>query len=199
MENRIKLPEPQKDLSFPLMQALELRRSVREWKTDPLSNQQLSNLLWAACGVTQKGSKTKKSKRTCPSACISQEIHVYVAMQSGLFKYDEEENELIQIHTQDIREHIGTQKKMHSAPVGLIYVSDYTRFVSPLFRNDEQRWFFSGVDTAYISQNVYLYCAAARLRTVVLALVKREKLHKLMDLGECEKIIFTQVVGAALD
>lgn len=53
MQTTIKLPPPQKDLDFPLMKALEARRSKRKWKSDPLSKQQLSNLLWAGCGITR--------------------------------------------------------------------------------------------------------------------------------------------------
>jgi len=54
MERTIKLPEPQKELVFPLMKAIERRRSIRKWKDTPLSEQELSNLLWAACGVTKE-------------------------------------------------------------------------------------------------------------------------------------------------
>jgi hypothetical protein len=48
--NMIKLPEPQKDLEFPLMKALEIRRTVRKWSDLPIEEQDISNLLWAACG-----------------------------------------------------------------------------------------------------------------------------------------------------
>ena len=54
MANTIKLPMPQKDLAFPLMKALERRRSIRKWTDEPLLEQELSNLLWAACGITKK-------------------------------------------------------------------------------------------------------------------------------------------------
>lgn len=199
MVDTIKLPLPQKDLSFPLMKALEKRRTIRRWKNDPLSDQELSNILWAACGITKEGTKRSKSKRTAPSACNSQSIKVYVVMEKGLFLYDEKEHQLIQILSEDIRGNIGTQKMMHSAPVGLIYVSDFSKMKNFLFRNDEQRWFFSGADTSFISQNVYLYCAARGLSTAVLGLVNREKLHKIIGLGEHEKIIFTQVIGFSLD
>ena len=199
MLDTIKLPLPQKDLTFPLMKALEKRRTIRKWKSDPLSDQELSNLLWAACGITKEETKKSKSKRTPPSACNSQSIKIYVAMEKGLFLYDEKIHQLIQIHLEDIRENIGTQKMMHSAPVGLIYVSDFSKMKNFLFRNDEQRWFFSGADTGFVSQNVYLYCAARNLSTAVLGLVNREKLHKITGLKEHEKIIFTQVIGCSLD
>ncbi len=199
MANSIKLPVPQKDLDFPLMKALEKRRSIRKWKNDSLSEQELSNLLWVACGITKEETKRSKSKRTAPSACNSQEIKIYVATKKGLFLYDEKNHQLIQTLTKDIRENIGTQKMMHSAPVGLIYVSDYSKMTNFLFRNDDQRWFTSGSDTGFISQNIYLHCAAAKLSTVVLGLVNRDKLHKIMNLKEHEKVVYTQVVGKSLD
>jgi SagB-type dehydrogenase family enzyme len=199
MANTIKLPTPEKDLVFPLMTALEKRRSTRKWKDEPLSDQELSNLLWAACGVTKEETKRSKSKRTAPSACNSQEIKIYVAMKNGVFLYDEKGHQLVQVLSKDIRENIGTQKMMHSAPVGLIYVSDYSKMTSFLFRTDEQRWFFSGTDAGFVSQNVYLYCAAAKLHTVVLGLVNRDKLHEIMGLKDCEKVVYTQVVGKSFD
>jgi hypothetical protein len=84
---------------------------------------------------------------------------------------------------------------MQSAPVGLIYVSDYSKMKTFLFRDDERRWFISGTDAGFISQKVYLYCAASNLNTVVLALVNRDKLHDIMDLNEREKVVYTQVIG----
>lgn len=199
MTNIIKLPKPEKNLEFPLMKALENRRSKRKWKSEPLSEQEVANLLWAACGVTKPETKRCKSKRTAPSGCNSQSIKIYVALPHGLFRYDETAHSLIKISPEDIRANIGTQKMMHSAPVGLIYVSDYSKMNSILFKNEERKRFISGADAAFISQNVYLYCAAAKLSTVVIALVNREKLHRVMCLKEHEKIVYTQAVGKSLD
>ncbi len=68
MATTINLPGPQKDLDFPLMRALEKRRTTRKWKDESLSDQELSNLLWAACGMTKEETRRSKSKRTAPSA-----------------------------------------------------------------------------------------------------------------------------------
>ena len=195
MSNIVALPEPQKDLDFPLMKALENRHTTRKWKESALSEQELSNLLWAACGITKSKYGKVKSKRTAPSACNSQEIRVYTILDQGVYLYNEENHHLIQIVTKDIREHIGTQKMMKSAPMGLVFVADLSRMTSPFLRKAEAQRFSAWVDTGYISQNVYLYCAASNLGTAVLSLVNREKLHKLMCLKEHEKIVLTQVVG----
>ena len=198
MDHDIRLPEPRRELEFPLMKALEKRRTIRKWKDAPVSEQELSNLLWAACGITKQTYGRVKSKRTAPSACNSQEISVYVLLETGVFLYNEENHELIEVVEGDIREHIGTQKMMKSAPVGLVFVADLSRMTSPFLKNSEARRFCAWVDTGYISQNVYLYCAAAHLATCALSLVDRDALHSLMNLKEHEKIVLTQVVGQAL-
>jgi len=193
--NVVKLPDPEKDLDFPLMEALERRRSIRKWKNLPLSERELSNLLWAACGITREKYGKVKCKRTAPSACNSQEIRVYVIAEEGVFLYDEENHQLIKTVARDIRKEIGTQKMMKSAPLGLVFAADLSRMKSPFLRNKEAKRFSAWVDTGYVSQNVYLYCAAAGLGTVVLSLVDRDKLHTLMKLKEEEKIVLTQAVG----
>jgi hypothetical protein len=155
--------------------------------------------LWAACGITKPAAKSAKSKRTAPSACNGQEIKVYVARRDGLFLYDESSHHLLHMKDENLLESIGTQKMMHSAPLGLIYAADFSKMTNFLYKTDEQRWFMATADTGFISENVYLYCAAARLSTVLLALVKRDNLHAEMGLPECEKIVFTQVVGYSID
>jgi len=198
MSSNIQLPPPQKDLDFPLMKALEKRRTKRQWIQMDFTNQELSNLLWAACGITQQETNTNKSKRTAPSASNSQEIKVYIALPIGLFLYDEKCHQLIEILSEDIREHIGTQKIMKTVPAGLIYVSDYSKFQTFFYKDDTRKWFISAADTGFISQNVYLYAAAANYNTAVLGLVDRDKLHQIMGLKENEKIIFTQAIGKGL-
>lgn len=198
MQSSISLPDPQKELEFPLMKALEKRQSTRKWKDTSISEQEISNLLWAACGITKNKYGNVKCKRTAPSACNSQEIRVYIVLKQGVFLYNEEKHELIKIISEDIRENIGTQKMMKTAPMGLVYVADLSRMKSPIIRSSEAQRFCAWVDTGYISQNVYLYCAASNLGTVVLSLVNRDKLHKLMGLKENEKIVLTQVVGRSI-
>lgn len=198
MSKTISLPAPQTDLDYPLMKALENRRSIRKWQDKPISEQDLSNLLWAACGQTQAKKGKAKSKRTAPSGCNSQEIRVVVLLENGVFQYNEENHELIEILADDIREHAGTQKMMQSAPLGLVFVADLSRMTSPLLKNKEAQKFNAWVDTGYISQNIYLYCAAANMATCALGLIDRKKLRELLPLQEHEKIVLDQVVGYRL-
>ena len=66
MTDFVQLPEPQKELIFPLMKAIEKRRTKRKWKKDSLSQQEISNILWVACGQTMEQTKRSKSRRTVP-------------------------------------------------------------------------------------------------------------------------------------
>jgi len=138
-----------------------------------------------------------KSKRTVPSACNSQEIRVYAVLENGVFLYEEVNHELQEIISDDIREDLGTQKMMKCAPMGLVFVADLSRMNGPYLKTDDAKRFSAWVDTGFISQNIYLYCAAAELGTVVLALIKRDKLRAAMKLEEHQKIVLTQVVGYA--
>lgn len=195
MSEPVKLPVPRKELDFSLMKALEQRRTRRKWSASDLTDQELSDVLWAACGVTHQETAKGKSRRTAPSACNSQEVRVYVATRSGLFLYDEHWHALIPVFEADIRTAIGTQKMMHSAPVALIYVADFLKLKTFYFREESEKWRTAAADTGFISQNVYLCCTALSLNTAVLGLVDRKKLHKLMGLSEHDKVMYTQAIG----
>jgi SagB-type dehydrogenase family enzyme len=199
MAEMLKLPSPQKDLEFPLMKALEMRRTKRRWQYSNLSDQELSNVLWAACGITKGETMRSKSKRTAPSARNSQTISIYVALSKGLYLYDERNHGLILVGEKDIRAYISNQKMMKSAPVGLIYVSDFSRLKGYVGTDNNRKWFVAGTEAGFISQNVYLYCASARLSTAVIGLVDRDKLKEVMALREFEKVVYTQAVGKSLD
>ena len=192
------LPKPQRELPFPLMKALENRRTRRKWQSTPVTDQKLSNLLWAACGINSIQTKTSKQKRTAPSATNCQEIKLYVALENGLFLYNETKHVLELILEKDVRNKIGSQKMMKSAPVGIIYVSDYSKMKIYLKKDENIKWFVSGTDTGFISQNIYLYCASANLNTAIIGLVNRKELEDIMNLKDYEKVVYTQVVGNSI-
>ena len=184
----VKLPEPQLTIGKPLMEVLKARKTSRDFKDEKLSAQTLSNLLWAACGISRPDS----GKRTAPSARNKQEIDVYVATADGLFLYEAKTHSLQPILAQDIRAATGTQDYVKSAPVNLVYVADYSRITD---RDEADRLALPVADTGFISENVYLYCASEGLSTVVRALIDREKLAAIMKLRADQKIILAQCVG----
>lgn len=184
----IRLLKPQTDSGKPLMRVLKDRISQRAFSSKKLSDQVLSNLLWAAFGVNRPNS----GKRTAPSAMNCQEIDIYVAVTEGLYLYDAPTHMLKPVLAEDIRAETGRQSFTQDAPVNLIYVSDRSRMGKA---GEEQRDFYSAIDTGFISQNVYLFCASEELATIVLGLVDKPALEKKMGLRSDQKIILTQPVG----
>ncbi len=186
--NPIQLPKPDTTGGMPLMLALKNRHSSREFSTDTLTLPALANLLWSACGVN----RAADGKRTAPSAMNWQEIDVYVATAHGLFLYDHTKHALLPILSEDIREKTGMQPFVKDAPVNLVYVADMQRINRA---SEADKNFYSGVDAAFISENVYLYCASEGLATVVRGSVERDALAKAMKLRPDQKVILAQSVG----
>ncbi|RJP94254.1 MAG: SagB/ThcOx family dehydrogenase [Desulfobacteraceae bacterium] len=184
----IQLPAPQTDGGKPLMQALKDRSSGREFSTENLPLQVLSDLLWAACGINRPDS----GKRTAPSAKDFQEIDVYAAMIDGLYRYDAEKNTLKLILAEDIRAFTGKQRFAADAPVNLVYVADFSKVAGD---TELEKTLYAGADTGFISQNVYLFCASQGLATVVRGYVDKPALEKKMGLKPHQKVILAQTVG----
>lgn len=184
----LQLPAPQTGGGMPLMKALGLRRSTRQFGADTIPAQVLSNLLWAACGVNRPG----ENKRTAPSARNMQEVHVYVSQKKGLFLYDAFSHSLIPVLSEDIRAATGMQDFVAQAPLNLIYVADVNTDSTV---SEAERMFYPATDTGFISQNVYLFCASEGLATVVRGMVDRPTLAAKMGLRPDQRIILAQTVG----
>lgn len=184
----IELPSPVIDGGLPLMKTLSLRSSTRDFSDQQLDNQQLSNLLWAAFGINREES----DKRTAPSAMNWQEISIYVAIESGLYRYDAQNNILIHVLSEDVRKMTGKQSFVKHAPVNLVYVADYGKITDP---SAEAKAFYSAADTGFIAQNVYLYCASSGLGCVVRGYLDRDKMAKEMKLSKNQKVVLAQSVG----
>jgi SagB-type dehydrogenase family enzyme len=183
----IQLPEANKTGGMPLMDALSARASARTFSEREIPMQVLSDLLWAAWGV----SRPESGRRTAPSANNRQDIEIYVSMKSGVYLYHAKDHTLELFLEKDIRDKTGRQEFVGKAPLNLIYVSDYNK----LSGNDEMKIFYSSNHTGYVSQNVYLYCASEGLNTVVRALVDREMLKTELGLPEHKYVTLCQTVG----
>ena len=186
-EQSIQLSSPQTDRN-PFLKILMKRESSRAFSSEPLPNTILSNLLWAAAGI----SRPESGKRTAPTASNRQEIDVYAATAKGLYLYDAKANALKMLLAKDIREMTGRQAFVKEAAVNLIYVADLAKSTAA---SEEDRTLYAAAATGFISQNVYLYCASEGLATVVRASMDRPALAEVMKLKPTQKIILAQSVG----
>lgn len=179
------LPAPQITGGKPLMQALKDRHTQRDFSSQKLPPQMLSNLLWAAFGINRPD-----GHRTAPSAMNWQEIDIYVALPEGLFLYNAKDNRLDPVLAKDVRAATGTQAFVATA-VNLIYVAD----ASKTGRAGNDADIYMAADAGFIAENVYLFCSSEGLATVVRGSVDRPALAKLMNLKPTQKIILAQSVG----
>jgi len=188
-QNSILLPKPQTEIGKPLMQTLKLRSSNRVFDPKELPLQELSNLLWAACGIN----RPESGKRTSPSARNWQEVDVYVVLADAAYIYDAKGNSLKQIAEGDLRALCGVQDFVKSAPLNLVYVADYSRIKSN--DNEQSKLMWSSAAAGFMVQNVYLYCASQGLNVVVRGLIDVQKLGEALKLKSEQKIILSQTVG----
>ncbi len=175
------LPSPQTTGGMPLMEAIKARKSQRD--IDPratVSKQDLSNMLWAAWGVTHDG------KRTIATAMNRQELEFYVVTATEISKYDAQANTLTTVATGDYRKLAGMQEFAVTAPINIVIVGDGNKTDKAEFMN-----YAAGA----ASQDIYLYCAQAGLKTVLRYGCDRAGLAKVMKLGEKEQVLYVQTVG----
>ncbi len=187
-QQTLKLPAPKMDGGMPLMEAIAKRQSTRAYADKPLSNETLSNLLWAAFGIN----RPESSERTAPSWRGSKETDIYVATAEGVRIYEPATHTLQHFMDGDIRADTGRQPYAATAPVVLIYVADRTKMAEA---PEQDQTMYAHVDSAFISQNVYLFAAAQGLGTVVLGNVEKAELAKKMNLRGSQILTFTQPVG----
>lgn len=184
-DNMIQLVEPQRNGGMPLMQALNERVTLREFSDKMLTDQQLSDLLWAANGINRDN-----GKRTAPSARNCQEIDIYVLMSTGTYLYLADKHALQLVDAADIRSQAAMQPFVAKAPVLLMFVANYDKMTG---MDKDAKEFYGATDAGFVSQNVYLYCASEKLATVVLGSIHRDFLEK--KLGFKGKAILGQPVG----
>jgi nitroreductase len=184
----IQLPEPKLDPSKSLAQALKERKTSRDYATGNLSEQTLANLLWAAWGIN----RPESGRRTAPTALNWQEIDVYVATPTAMYLYDPKANSLVPVVSGDIRSQTYTQPVFKDAPVDLVYVSDLAKMGEG---EEPVKTILTAMDTGFVAQNVYLYCASEGLNTGFRVTLDKEKLGKTLKLRPTQKIMGAQSVG----
>jgi len=182
-----KLPEPKlAEVEMTLMESLQKRCSEREYDASKsISDATLSQILWAACGI----SRPESGKITAPSAINAQDIQVYVCSKDGAWLYQPKEHQLLKVSDKDLRQAVaGRQAFAAEAPISLVLVSDQSRF-----RNGSE--IFGAMDAGYVSQNIYLACTALGLKTVARASMEKGQLAEALGLRENQILELNHPIG----
>jgi len=180
----ISLLTPDKTRGLPVMQALSVKASVREWSSISLSLQDLSDLLWAANGINRPD-----GKRTASSAQNAQDIDIYVFMTEGVYLYNAANSSLDPIVAGNYLDLPGKT----DAPVNLVLVTDISRFRSG---TDSIKLAWGHIDVGIVSQNISLFCAGTGMKTRPRATFPgKDKIPELLKLKSSQFILLNHPVG----
>lgn len=188
----IKLLAPDTKGGDALMNAMQNRKSDREFAATNLSLKHLSEILWAANGIN----RSDVGKRTVPSAMAMYPLDTYAVLANGIYLYDPQNNELQPIVEGDYRELAGLQPFVKEAPLNLVFIANYNRYTSGDRKIPaEKQLYLAALDAGHCTQNVYLYCASEGLKTVVRAGAQEKALLELLNLDENYQFVVAQTVG----
>ena len=187
--DRIDLPAPSRTGGMTLAEALATRRSVRSFATTKLTPQELSQLLWAAQGITDD-----KGRRTAPSARAQYFLHLYLAAADGFFEYIPVGHKLRRLSTKDLRTGLSSQAAVASAPAVFLISGDYDR-ASKGGRETGLRWVH--LEAGHAAQNLLLQATALHLGAVPVGGIQPEQVAQAASLPPSSTAIYLIPVGHA--
>lgn len=211
--NFIKLPAPCDDGKVSLEKALNKRRSIREYSEDSLSISEISQILWAAQGITEKIEDTpswwrgKQWKwmggfRTAPSAGALYPIELYIAvgkvkgLSQGLYKYHPKQHSILKVLEGDKRVDISNaalkQRCIRNGSVNIIICGIYKRTAIKYDKRAEQ---YVQIECGAVCQNIYLQSYALNLGTVFVGAFKDDSLKSTLNIPEDEYPLGIMPIG----
>ena len=194
---RISLPAARLDSPVSLEGTLQTRRSIRDYADEPLSLEEVSQLLWAAQGITDP-----RGHRTAPSAGALYPLEVYLlagnvdGLKTGLYKYIPDGHELLEISSQDQRPdlHLAALKQdpVNKAPVVIVLAAVYERTSTKYGARAPQ---YVHIEVGSAAQNIYLQATALDLGTVFIGAFYDELVKAALHLAENEEPLGIMPVG----
>jgi len=197
----IKLPSPNLDSRLSLEKALSSRRSRRDLLNEPLTIKQISQLLWAAQGVTVDwGGRTAPSVKSVYPLTVYFLSHQVESLNPGLYRYWPGDREPVHRLTlvkpgdllKDLTETVN-QSSLSVAPAVLIITGNFEKMTAAF--DNEKADFNVYLEAGHVGQNIYLEVESLGLGTVALSSFDPEKVHDLLELPEEETVIYLFPVG----
>ncbi len=197
-ERMIKLPPPQLQGEISVEEAISKRRSIRDYLTLPLTLKELSQLLWAAQGITD----SQSSRRATPSAGATYPLEIYLVcgnvegLSPGVYKYLPSQHSL-KLHLEgDKRSALSraalNQPWVGEAPVDLVFTAVYSRTTTTYGKRGIR---YVDMEAGHAAENVYLQCVGLKLGTVVVGAFYDEEVKKVLALPEEEVPLYILPVG----
>lgn len=193
----IELPAPRLSGQIPLESTLQKRRSIREFSNEPLPLEQVSQLLWAAQGIT-----SAEGGRTTPSAGALYPLEIYLVagkvtgLLDGVYRYDPVRNTLEPVETGDLREKLSvaalSQQWVEKAPALLVITADYSKTAAKYGDRAER---YAQIEAGHAGQNIYLQATAMGLGTVMVGAFSDHRVAKVLGLPKNEAPLAIYPVG----
>ncbi|MCX7722663.1 MAG: SagB/ThcOx family dehydrogenase [Verrucomicrobiae bacterium] len=193
----IKLPPPRTEGKMSLEETLAKRRSVREYKPDPLTLADVAQLLWSAQGVTAPG-----GRRTAPSAGATYPLEVYLVagnvtgLAPGIYRYRPGEHDLIRVAEGDRRARLADaslgQEWVEQAPITIAFAAVYERTSRRYGARAERYVHF---EVGHAVENAHLQAVALGLGAVVIGAFSDAEVKRVLGLPQAEEPLCLLPVG----
>jgi SagB-type dehydrogenase family enzyme len=199
---QIGLPSPNQKGRISLEEAITRRRSIRHFTPEPVSQSQLSQILWAAQGITN----TWGRYRTVPSAGATYTLEVFIVcglncierIGDGIYHYNIANHSLTQHHKGDVRLELARaaldEESIYQAPVNIVICALYER-TTLRYGNRGERYVH--IETGHAGQNIYLQATTLDLATVAIAAFHDEEVRKVLRLDKPYKPLYIMPLGRA--
>lgn len=194
---RVKMPEPKYHSETSLENSLIKRRSIRLYSDEPLKLDEVSQLLWAAQGITADW-----GGRTAPSAGGLYPLEVYVVvgnvenLATGVYRYEPEQHEIIMTLNGDIRSKLSDaalkQTAIRDGAINIVLAAVYER-TTKKYKDRGLRYVL--METGHAAQNVSLQATAMGLGAVTIGAFNDLKISRLLNLPEDENPLYIIPVG----
>ncbi|MFO7873989.1 MAG: SagB/ThcOx family dehydrogenase [Bacteroidales bacterium] len=196
-EDMITLPEPIRDSGVSVEEALRLRRSIRSYKDEPLTLEEVSQLLWSAQGVTNE-----RGFRTAPSAGATFPLEMFLVvndtedLEQGIYHYHPDEHQLELLRKEDVSSPLYraclSQSMVRDGGAVLVFAAVFER-TTDRYGERGERYVYNEIGHA--SQNVHLQAAALDLGTVVIGAYRDEEVESILELGDQYRVLYLMPVG----
>ncbi len=193
----MKLPEPRYDSEVSLEQSLLQRRSIRNYTGQPLTLQEVSQLLWAAQGITDPG-----GFRTAPSAGALYPLEVYVLvgevqnLPPGVYRYEPDGHQLVKTMDGDRRAGLASaalgQGCVKEGAVAFVFTGVYERTTG---KYGDRGIRYVHIEVGHAAQNLCLQATIMGLGAVTIGAFYDEQVTKLLNLPEKEQPLYIIPVG----
>ena len=199
----IYLPSPNQKGGISLEEAIAQRRSRRDFTAEPISQSQLSQILWAAQGI----SDTQGRYRTAPSAGATYPLEIFIVcgsdsidkMGDGIYHYNVDSHSLTLHHQGDVRLELAraalNQEFIYQAPADIVICALYERTLRIYDGRGES---YVHMEVGHAGQNIYLQTAALGLATVAIGAFHDEQVREILRLDKQCKPLYIMPVGRPL-